>query len=58
MVEYRLDVQDNPHPESRLVFLRRLEAFLLGLRKDGIIGDYSLSTPYGATCIFRMKEEA
>jgi len=58
MTEYRLDVKDNSDPNSRLVFLRSLEEFLMGLRDSGIIRGYSLSTPYGSTTIFKVKEKA
>ena len=58
MTEYKLDVQDNSGPNSRLVFLRSLEEFLMGLRDSGIIRGYALSTPYGSTTIFKVKEEA
>ena len=57
MTEYRLDVKDTSDPQSRLVFLSRLEAFLGDLRHDGIIQSYSLSTPYGSTTIFRVEAE-
>jgi len=57
MTEYRLDVKDVSEPQSRLVFLIRLEAFLGDLRHDGIIQNYSLSTPYGSTTIFKVEAE-
>jgi len=57
MTEYKLDVKDVSEPQSRLVFLRRLEEFLGGLREDGIIEGYSLSTPYGSTTIFKVEAE-
>ncbi|MBA7667299.1 hypothetical protein ES703_75386 [subsurface metagenome] len=58
MVEYRLDVKADPRPESRLMFFRRLEECLRELREEGIIGSFALSTPYGSTIIFKVKEEA
>lgn len=57
MTEYKLDVKDTSDPSSRLVFLRRLEGFLKGLRDAGIIQGYALSTPYGSTTIFRVEAE-
>ena len=57
MTEYRLDVKDTPWPQSRLVFLRRLEEFLKGLRDADIIQGYTLSTPYGSTTIFKVEAE-
>ena len=58
MTEYKLIVKDNPDPMSRLPFLNLLEGFLSGLKEKGIIQGYSLQTPYGATTIFKVKEEA
>ncbi|GAH70539.1 unnamed protein product [marine sediment metagenome] len=57
MVEYTLDVGDNPEPESRLEFLKKLEAFLRKLKDEEIIVSYTLSTPNSKTIIFREKEE-
>ncbi len=57
MTEYKLDVKDTSDPQSRLVFLKRLEEFLGALMNDGIIGNYSLSTPYGSTTIFKVEAE-
>ena len=57
MTEYKLDVKDAPWPQSRLVFLRRLEEFLKGLRDADIIQGYSLATPYGSTTIFKVEAE-
>lgn len=57
MTEYRLDVKDKSDPQSRLVFLRRLETFLALLRHEEIIQSYSLSTPYGSTTIFKVEAE-
>ncbi|GAH78576.1 unnamed protein product [marine sediment metagenome] len=56
-MEYKLDVKDFPRPESRMVFFKRLEECLMMLRTEGIIEDYSLSTPYSSTTIFRVKAE-
>ena len=58
MVEYKLDVQDTSNPNSRLVFLRSLEEFLMGLKDSGTIQGYSLSTPNAVTCIFNSETEA
>ena len=58
MVEYKLDVQDWPKPESRLAFLRRLEKVLMEMSEAGIIGSYSLSTPNNVTCIFKSEVKA
>ena len=58
MVEYKLDVQDWPKPESRLAFLRRLEKALMEMSEAGIIGSDSLSTPDNATCIFKSEAKA
>jgi len=55
MTEYKLDVDDVSEPQSRLVFLKRLEEFLGELRDDGVIGGYRLSTPYGSTTIFKVE---
>jgi len=57
MTEYKLDVQDFPRPDSRMVFFKRLEQCLMMLRTEEIIGDYSLSTPYGSTTIFKVEAE-
>lgn len=57
MTEYRLDVKDTSEPQSRLVFLKRLEDFLGDLRHDGIIQSYSLATPYGSTTIFKVEAD-
>jgi len=58
MTEYRLDVKDTSDPQSRLVFLKRLEVFLKGLMDSDVIQGYALSTPYSSTTIFKVKEEA
>jgi len=55
MTEYKLDVKDSSDPQSRLVFLKRLEEFLRELRADEIITGYSLSTPYNSTTIFKVE---
>jgi len=57
MPEYKLEIKDTSDPESRLVFLNRLEKFLDLLRGDGIIDSYSLSTPNNVTCIFKVEAE-
>jgi len=56
MVKYTLDVQDHPRPESRLVFLRRLEMLLKELKDSKIIDGYGLSTSNNVTCLFKSKE--
>jgi len=57
MTEYKLNINDVSEPQSRLVFLERLEKFLGELRDDGIIKGYSLATPYGSTTIFKVEAE-
>jgi len=55
MTEYKLNINDVSEPQSRLVFLKRLEQFLGELRDEGIIQGYSLATPYGSTTIFKVE---
>ncbi len=58
MAKYILEVGDNPEPESRLEFLKRLEASLKELKDEGIIVSYTLSTPSNSKIIiFEVKEE-
>lgn len=56
MTEYELEIGDSPDPMSRLAFLNMIEGFLNGLKDSGIIKSYKLSTPYGRTTLFRVKE--
>ena len=58
MVKYILNVGDSPEPESRLEFLKRLEASLKELKDEGIIASYVLRTPSNSKIIiFEVKGE-
>lgn len=57
-MEYKLEVQDWARRESRLEWIGRLEKFLKELSEEGIIGSYSLATPYGSTTIFKGEAKA
>lgn len=57
MTEYKLKINDVSEPQSRLVFLKRIEEFLGELRDEGIISGYGLSTPYGSINIFKVEAE-
>lgn len=58
MVKYILEIGDNPEPESRLEFLKRIEAFLGELKDEGVIVSYVLRTPSNSKIIIFKVEEA
>jgi len=55
MVEYTIDINDNPAPKSRLRFLKALQKFLSSQKKYGTIKGYSLKTPYKSITLFKVE---